>query len=76
MAATTQPARADKVHALRMAAEQAAIEAKQIRAAAEGAQDPSNREYGLKQAFNADQRACTSHFAWRNAQARAKTVSQ
>jgi hypothetical protein len=65
---------AARLHSLKMAAEQAAIEAKQIRAAAEAAQNPSDREYGLRQSLQAGHRAAAAHVAWRNAQR--KAVSQ
>jgi len=74
MAFATETAAA-KVHALRMAADQAAIDAKQASLAARAAQNPSDVEYAERQALSADRRAVNARVALYRAMHRAKAVS-
>lgn len=62
------------LHELRMKADQAEIDARHARAACD-VENPSDREYAERQAFNAEQRAASARFTFLGAQADAGKVA-
>lgn len=58
-----------RVNALREASDQAAIDARHARAAAEAAQNPSDRDFAERAAFNADQRSAAARYTYLGASA-------